>query len=293
MLITTIVQSLLPPKPGAPDPWPQVVQRFENSGLTPDFVLLNECLDWAADDDRLLRRARKDLGLSSLPLAVSASGLATVVLYRSETVGQPVAFRPPTDSDPGILHQDATGRSLHGWSIGWWQVGLPQPLAVCSFKLTPFSVDAARIEAAYVASHIYRQGAYALGGGDTNFSPAHPDNPPPDWTRQYPYNLGSRAIAGTARSAHPVADRSVAQQLADKGLDDVAWEWARASGDRCVLRPTSEFDRIDTCHVTPALTPAITGYHTLTNPDGASDHDAVAFTLDTDLAVTGSEFDWR
>jgi hypothetical protein len=253
MELTIITQSLLPPKPGEPDPWPLVVQRIRDSKLIADYVLFNECKGWAADDSALLRRAQKDLGMSAMPLAASESGLGTLILYRPETVGEPLRVRPATADDPGTLNEDRTGRTYHGWSIGFWQLDLPQPLAVCSYKLTPYSVDAARIEAAYVGSHVFRQGAYCLGGGDLNFAPADPDNPAPNWQSQYPYNIGSRAISGTPATGEPLADRSVAQQFEDKGLRDVAWELAKATGDRSLLVSTSEFDRIDIGFVTPIL----------------------------------------
>lgn len=293
MLLTSVIQSLLPPEPGQADPWPLVVERINSASRPPDFVLLNECRFWADDDNRLLRRAERDLGLSSLPVAMSASGLATVIMYRSETVGSPIPVTPPTDANPGTLNQDKTGRTYHGWSIAWFDVGLPQPLAVFSFKITPYSIEAGRIEAAYVGSHIYRKGVYALGGGDVNQAPQNPGNPPPDWSTQHPYNVGSRAVPGTARTGNPIPDRTVARQLYDKGLDDVAWEYAQATGDYSVLKYTSEYDRIDTGHVTQPITPAITHCDTLSTPEGASDHDAFEFTFDPALVRTGAEFDWR
>jgi hypothetical protein len=292
MELTIVAQSLLPPKSGQDDPWPLVVLRIRESGLAPDFLLLNECRGWADHDGLLLERAKKDLQMDTIAPAASRSGLGTLIMYRPETVGRPLPLRPATD-DPSVLHEDWTGRTLHGWSIGWWQVGLPQPLAVASYKLTPYSVDAARAEAAYIASHIYRMGAYAALGGDVNFSPLDPDNPPPNWASQYPYNIGSRALSGTGRTAAPVPDRSVARQFADKGLDDVAWQYAQATGERGILKPTSEYDRIDIGYVTPNLTPAITGYQTLSTPAEASDHNGFAFRLDTALAQTAGQFTWR
>jgi len=290
MELTFVVQSLLPPKPGEPDPWPLVVKRITEGTPEPyDFVLLNECKGWAENED-LIKRAQDDLGLEALRPGRSRSGLATLIMYRQQTVGFP---QPLGQGRIGVLHEDTTDRSYHGWSIGAWDVGLPLPLAVGSYKLTPYSADAARIEAQYVATHPYRWGAYGVLGGDTNFSPANPHNPPPNWATQLPYNLGSRALPGTARTWSPVADRSVAQAFVDNGWCDVAWEYANARKDHSVLTHTSEFDRIDGGWVTVPLRSAVTGYWTLDAPMGASDHAGVAWRLDTALIEPGGLFEWR
>jgi hypothetical protein len=263
MELTVITQSLLPSKPGEPDRWPLVAERLHKSGLEPDWVLLNECRGWAADNNAHALAAAADLGMQAMPVSMSASGLATLILYRAKTVGEPLPMREPTQTDPGILNEDYTGRTYHGWSIGAWEVGLPQPLVVCSYKLTPYSVDAARAEAAYTGTHIYRRGTFGVAGGDQNFSPLDPRNPPPDWRSQHPYNIGSRAVPGTGAAGQPEPDRSVALQFADKGLWDAAWQYAESSGDLRCLRHTSEYDRIDIGLVTAPLLPAVTGYWTL------------------------------
>jgi hypothetical protein len=86
--LTTISQSLLPV-----GDWNLVVEQFVASGLNPDFVLLNECRGWTAKNRARAQSAAADLSMKAMPVGVSASGLATLILYRPETVGEPLPVR--------------------------------------------------------------------------------------------------------------------------------------------------------------------------------------------------------
>jgi len=290
MEVTFFIQSLLPPKPGQPDTWPLVAERVAISHRRPDYVLLNEVEDdWARSGKRLDERAAEDLEMGLLSPASPASGKRCVVLYNPDTVGEPVDDL----LESGALHEDRSWRTLHGWATGWWRLPVGSGAAqrevligVCSFKFTPFSLEAAVVEAGYAATHSMRGGEYAFMGGDVNFSPADPRNGEPNWTNQRPYNRGSRAVPGTARNENPEADRSVARKLIDKGWDDPAFELAMRTGNHAILRHTSlsDYDRIDAGHCTPPLTGALTHYQTLDEPVGASNHHGLVYTFDLELA---------
>jgi hypothetical protein len=294
--ITVGVQTLQSPRLGESDPWAEFVERFTREAPRQcDFILLSEVeQEWG---ELLDERARADLGMKAL-ISPKPRGSACAVLYRPGTAGEPT---PKILRDGEILHHDRTRTTVCGWALAWWMLPVGSgteektvPVGVCSFKFCPWSPDDARIAAAHAMTHSFQGGAFAVCGGDVNFPPANPGNPPPDWRSQSPFNRGQRALPGTARSADPLPNRSVAQQIIDKGWDDMAWELAQRTGDRSILRPTARdgFERIDQMYCTTALTPAITDYDTLQAPVGASDHHGLIAVLDLALAAYEADVIW-
>lgn len=264
-------------------PWSTVAAHLETQiPQRLDFALLNECRGWAPEQ---VARAEADLGLKAMPAAASKSGMASMVFYNPDTVGEPVA---PSPAAGGGLYEDRHGVSYHGWALGFFEVGLPQPLAVCSAKLTPYTVEGALTEAGYVIGNAYRAGGYPIIGLDMNFSPADDRGPGPGWQTQQPYNIGARAAydGQAAPDLHGLQpNRSVGRRFLKAGYNDAAALHFQATGDAAALEHTTNYDRIDAVLVGARLAPAVVGYrrHPM-RPDG-SDHDGAVVTLDLGRAL--------
>lgn len=263
----------------AQDRWPALAERINAAAERVDVLLLCEVVDWHRYGHRQLARAMRDLDLDALPLAPSNSGYGTAVLYRPQTLGR--WFRWNTDF---------ADRTMHGFGVAAFEVpGLPALLSFVPVHFTPFDADAAISEANLTATRGYKYGPYANVLGDVNYPPASARHPQPDTSRMRPYNIGSRTLpAGETLpprgSLEP--DRRVAQKLVHNGYVDVAWHLFERTGDERLLLPTGTDDRIDQAWVTAPLAGAVSNYRRLDTPPGASDHDGIAYDLDTDLIDT-------
>ncbi|MEU3565413.1 endonuclease/exonuclease/phosphatase family protein [Kitasatospora sp. NPDC006786] len=287
---------------GAPeDRWPLLAERILTAGgpaAPPDLVLLQEAVDWGRYGHRQLALAMRDLDMDALPLPPSGSGYPTALLYRRETVGRWLNW-----------NVDFAHRTLHGFGVATFDVGLPAPLAVASVHLDPFSPDSARAEAKLAATRALRYGPYGMVCGDINYPPASPDSPEPDYAAMRPYNRSARTLLPSqARTALPsqagalltevgpaaaVPDRRVAETLAHTGYVDAAWHLYQQNRDPELLRRTSTDDRIDQAWVSAPLAPAVTGYRVLDAPAGASDHHGLAVHLDLARAATDDVWEYR
>lgn len=299
MKITVSVQTLQPPKPGQPDPWPLLVKRFTEHGPGPrDYILLNEYVEpWADDDTPLAERALTDLGMKAL-IPPKPRGSSCVVLYNPDTVGEPT----PDILRGETVHHDRTQETICGWALGWWMLPIGSgrtaksaPIGVCSFKFCPWSVDGAKIAAAHTATHPFQGGPFAIAGGDGNFLTARQRfEPRPNWRGQSQYNIGARAHLWTARLPFKIANRSVARQFLAKGWRDCGYELARRTRDRGLLVPThgDGLGRIDWQLCTDPMADSIIGYETVAAPEGGSDHFEPVVTYDLERVDATADLRW-
>lgn len=77
---------------------------------------------------RRARQAAADLGLTALDLPPSRPCHHVGLLYRPETLGDPVGY-----------NTDLSAEVTHGCCVAAWDVGLPEPLAVTAGHFFPFS----------------------------------------------------------------------------------------------------------------------------------------------------------
>ncbi|MGW0885401.1 endonuclease/exonuclease/phosphatase family protein [Streptomyces sp. NPDC002671] len=284
MLLTGVVQNLgtggTEDGDGRPeDRWPLIAERINSAADRVDVVMLQEVMDWHRYGHKQLARACRDLDLDAAPLTPSSSGLGTALLYRREVLGRWVRHNP-----------DFAGETLHGFALTSFEVGLPAPLSFVPVHFTPFTADKARFEASTTAFRGYKYGPYVILAGDINFPPQQADSPLPDYRSMRPYNRGSRTLLPDP--GRPLApDRRVAQTLAHHGYVDVAWHQYQKDKDPGLLAPTGTDDRIDQVWVSTPMAPAVSGYRVLDQPEGASDHKGLVFTVDTDLIDTSQP--WR
>ena len=291
MQVTVAVQNLghggLKDGDGNPeDRWPLLADRINTAGERVDVVLLCEVNGWHEYGHKQLARAMRDLGLDALPLAPSSSGYGTAVLYRREVLGPWARW-----------NTDFALETLHGFGVASFDIpGLPKPLSFVPVHFTPFDADAALSEANLVATRGYRYGPYAVLAGDCNYAPASSQSPSPDFSAMRPYNLGARTMlpAGDVVAGHGLEpDRRVARKLVQNGYVDVAWHLFAKTGDEGLLAPTGTDDRIDQAWVSGPLADAVDGYRLLDQPPGASDHQGLVFTIDTDLISRENLWEYR
>ncbi|MFC9431589.1 endonuclease/exonuclease/phosphatase family protein [Streptomyces sp. NPDC056987] len=285
MQLTVAVQNLghggLADGDGNPeDRWPQLARRLNGAADRVgagqvDVVMLCEVVDWHRFGNKQLARAVEDLGLDAAPLAPSRSGYGTGLLYRREVLG------------PWARHNPDFGKeALHGLAVTSFDIpGLPAKLSFLPVHFTPFSAEQAVIEANYAATRGYKYGPFAVLAGDVNYAPASAAHPLPDFAEMRPYNLGSRTRlpAGDFIPGQPLKpNRDVTRKLAQNGYVDVAWHLFEQTRNNTLLRPTATDDRIDQAWVSGPLANAVSDYHLLDEPAGASDHHGLVFRIDTD-----------
>lgn len=289
MLLTVVVQNLgtggTEDGDGRPgDRWPLLAERINTAADRVDAVMLCEVMDWHRYGHKQLARACADLDLDVAPLAPSSSGLGTALLYRREVLGRWVRHNP-----------DFAHETLHGFAVTSFDVGLPAPVSFVPVHFSPFSAQRALVEAGTVASRGYKYGPYAVLAGDVNFAPGSVDSPLPDYAQTRPYNIGARTLLPTHGSGpedlHP--NRMVAQTLAHYGYLDVALHLYEQAKDPRLLAPTGSDDRIDQAWVSAAVAPAVSGYRLLDQPEGASDHRGLVFTIDTEAINTSNPWTHR
>lgn len=248
--------------------WPLLAERLAPAGT--DVLVITEAAGWAADECAQARRAAADLGLTALDLPPSRSGYHVGLLYRRETLGDPVGYCT-----------DLSAEVTHGCCVAAWDVGLPEPLAVTAGHFSPFStVDALR-DAELTGWTAQRYGRYAVIGTDAN---QQPEDEMPD--------LGSMSRADIARRfTDPLADpprvprTDVARALAADGFRDAAVRLRELTGDEKTWRArTGRSGRIDWILISQALLPAVTAGQLLTTPPGAANHHGLSITIDTALA---------
>ncbi|WP_370066373.1 endonuclease/exonuclease/phosphatase family protein [Streptacidiphilus sp. MAP5-3] len=291
MQLTVVVQNLghggLKNGDGEPeDRWPLLAERINAAAERVDVVLLCEAVDWGLYGHKQLARAMRDLGLDALPLAPSKSGYGTAVLYRPEVLGRWKRW-----------NTDFALETLHGFGIATFEIeGLPAPLSFVPVHYDPHSADRALIEANLTATRGYRYGPFAVLAGDCNYPPASSTHPLPDFSEMRPYNLGSRTLlpeGDVDPGVDPVPDRRVARKLVQNGYVDVAWHLYEKTGDERLLASTGTDDRIDQAWVSGPLAGAVSGYRLLSEPKGASDHDGLAFELETSAIDTARPWAYR
>lgn len=258
-----------------------LADRIHSAGA--DLALLSECQGWDRDDHGPLRRMERLTGLKAAPLAPSGTGYHTGLLYRPSTVGE------PTHRDVKRSHLTVNGFAVVGFDGK--RFGLPQPLAVVSVHLAPHDHQVATAEMGLAATRGYRLGSYAVLGGDWNFAPVRGTDP--DYSQMLPHNIGIRTyrVDPADPDAPRAPHRSVGIKLEDMGYRDAALylhEHPRdgGRGDPALLAYTAAGERLDGIAVTKRLAGALLSYWRLAEPAGASDHDGVAVTLETELIDT-------
>jgi endonuclease/exonuclease/phosphatase family metal-dependent hydrolase len=286
MLLTFISQNLkfggLWDDDGTPqDRWPLILERLKSTSSPADFILLNEARDWDKQGHGPLAKAMHDLDMNSLPLAPSKSGQHVALLYRQETVGR-------------WLHWNTayTQEVTQSFGIASFDIGLAAPLSVMPVHLTPFGGEKALEEAQLIASRGFRHGPLAVIGGDINYSPAR--GPAPNFTKMRSYNISSRALPlndGSEDDIQP--DRRVGRTFELAGYVDVAWHMYEKTNDEKYLKETAPGDRVDQFWVTKPLAAGIIDYWRIDQPEGASDHTGIAFTLDTELVSSVNEWQYH
>lgn len=243
-----------------------IAQRIKGA----DIALLSEAQGWDARGHRALAAMTHLTGLTATPLAPSATGYHTVLLYRRDTVGDWVSW------DPSFGHT-----AVHGFAATAFDVGLPLPLTFIPVHLDPHNAAQAVIEAKTAASRAYRLGPYGVVGGDINYAPAHGNDP--DYTAMKPYNLAARTLPSDPSDplSPPVPNRAVGHMLTRCDMIDTAWHIHQRTGDTSVLGITGTDDRIDQIWATRPLEDAIVSHRQTRDPAGASDHAGVITIIDT------------
>ncbi|MGW0731764.1 endonuclease/exonuclease/phosphatase family protein [Streptomyces sp. NPDC002851] len=250
--------------------WVDLVETIR--ATRPQLVLLQE-VDFLADPDRA-EAAEEELGLR-LAMAPSRN-LPTAVAW---------------DPDHLELLGVETKLSMelhHGYCAPRFKpLGLkrelPEPLVAISTHLTPYSADAAALEAQIVCARAYRYGGIALVGGDINHMAL--GDPEIDWTLVQPYNRTSRCHRRKSPDEPWRGNRIVGETLRDAELTDVAAHLADLREDPTLRAHTGKHGllRVDQTHVTPALLPAITDYQRV-DPGPNSDHYGLLVSLDLERA---------
>ncbi len=259
------------------DRWPLIAERLGNAQA--DVLLLNEALGWADNDEELLKRGERDLGLTALrPLPPARSGHHVVIMYRPGTIGAPLK---------GTYNTDFADQFEHGVAVAAWDLGLPRPCAVCTTHLSPFAAADALAEAQKARWTALRYGDrknddhyYSVVGADFNAPPLF--GPPADVSRM---NVLDRA----SRFRDPgctIPNTDVAEAFARVGFADTAEILYKEDGDERHRARTGRSDRIDRILVTERLRRAVIRGARLDAPAGAADHDGLDVTIDTELIDT-------
>ncbi|MGF0173188.1 hypothetical protein ACQF36_22605 [Streptomyces sp. Marseille-Q5077] len=249
--------------------WEGLVDVIRN--VDPHLLLLQE-VDWLTDPEQA-ENARKALGMD-LVVAPSKQ-LNTAVAWKAEVLEQ---LGTDTRYSATDLHHGYCGVQFKplGLTQEW-----PAPLVAISTHLTPFSTEAAAQEAQLLVARAYRFGGIGLLGGDINHMPLGDEEP--DWSLIQAHNRAARCL----RREHPDepwrGNRVVGQVLRDGEMTDVAAHLAELQEDSSLREPTGKAGRlrVDQCHITPPLVPALLDYWRV-DPGDHADHYGIAVTLDLD-----------
>lgn len=245
--------------------------------VDPDVLLLQE-VDWLTDADEA-EAAREALAMD---LFVSPSRqLNTAVAWkpdRLERVGTDTRYST-TD-----LHHGYCGiqfQALH-LTTPW-----PAPLTVISTHLTPYSTEAAAIEAQLLVARAYRFGGIGLVGGDINHKPLGDEEPP--WSLVPAHNRAARCLPRENPDDPWFGNPAVGRVFREGDMADAAAHLADQREDPQLRLPTGKTGRlrVDQIHVTPALVPTIANYRRV-DPGEHADHFGTLTTLDlarTDLSA--------
>lgn len=237
----------------------------------PQILTLQEANGWDDPTAGRLESAERDLKMSG-KVAVSPTGFNTAVMIDPNIV-EWVEWR--------TKYQHVT---FHGHSEAVVKVAcLPHPLVVISAHLTPWSTDAAAIEAQVLLGRVNKENGWGILAGDINHVPLGDEEPP--WDQVSATDRAARTIA-----SDPVlrANRSVGQVLARGDLVDVAAYLADVRTDPSLRAPTGHDGQLrgDQFWVTKRLQPAVVDYRRISTwVDGVelSDHDAAVIELDPSL----------
>jgi hypothetical protein len=244
--------------------WKDLLARL--GPVEADMVILNEAATFELNGWKKAHHFASELGLDVAGVTPSKSDVPTAVLYRKDRLGEPLAW--------DTKHQYLVN---HGFGVASWDLDcLPAPLQLGAIHVTPFSPIQAVIEVQTLVCRAYRQGPYAIVGGDFNFPPVYGKKP--DIANMLPFNKMNRLI--NPRDPDPQPNTSVAQALYDGGFHDVAAELHMRTGDDDLLAYTGKTDRIDWIAVSQPLRDAIVSYTLLGQPEGASDHEGVSCVID-------------
>lgn len=169
----------------------------------------------------------------------------------------------------------------HGYALAVLShLDWPVDLTVASTHLTPYSTDAAAVEAQLLAARMWRYGGHGILAGDLNHTPV--DDPEPDWSQVPAHNRSSRTVLdeGPLR-----ANRKMARALERAELIDVAAHLAEKRDAPELRAPTGVWGgiRVDQMHVTPDLGEAITDYARLEHYD-RTDHHPIRADVDLSQA---------
>ncbi|MEV5843712.1 hypothetical protein AB0M32_17305 [Streptomyces sp. NPDC051985] len=250
--------------------WDRLTRRIRTIG--PGLLMLQE-VDWLGDPVEA-EAARAALGMD---LYVAPSRMFNTA----------IAWNP----DLLQLHETDSRYSTtdlhHGYALAQFTplrttTPWPVPLTALSTHLTPFSADAAGLEAQMIVNRAWRYGGIAVAAGDMNHQGL--TDPEPNWSALQPHHRVSRCL----RREHPDdpwrGNPVVGQTFRDGDMTDVAVHLANLHQDPGFRAPTIHgFMRLDQFHVTPALRPAIVGYE-LVDTDDDNDHSGILAALDLDRA---------
>ncbi|MFD5140596.1 endonuclease/exonuclease/phosphatase family protein [Streptomyces sp. NPDC058378] len=251
--------------------WQTAVEVIRAAG--PDVLLVQEARGFDADGGRTLFAAEDDLGMRGLLALAPRTGQHTAVFFRPGI--RPLRFDP----DSAHFHHALAQATLA-------VPGFDRPVTVASIHLSPLSPALRAAEVGWLAA-LAAPGTYAVVAGDANsLAPGDPE--PADWAA-LPAHFRVRYLAPATGGQEPVADRSALAFLHAAGFTDAAAAHGRAGTPTVPAAgfPEAEFVPFRSDHVllSPALTPALTGYRVLDDErtNAASDH--LPVLIDTDPAL--------
>ncbi len=265
------------------DRWPELRKRIERAKPAADFLLVQEAWGWNLHGHKQLARARNDLDMAALPLAPTASGNGTGMLYRPETVGHWQRW-----------NTDHSQLTVNGFGVAAFEVGLPEQLAIMSVHLDVFGADRALNEIEVIINRAYRYGSLAVLGGDFNYTSSR--GPQPDYKGASSYEVQRRVTLTNPEGNQPLEpDRRVGWKLEQAGFVDVAYSLFEKTRDNKLLETTvsNPDDRFDQFWVSKPVAPAITAYGVMDTPKDASDHKGIWFQLDTKLIKKSGPLPYR
>lgn len=207
--------------------WDGIVKNIRD--ISPQIVLLQE-VDFL-NTPEAARAAEEHLGMR---LAVAPS----------RNLNTAVAWNPDCLELIGVetkLNQDFH----HGYCAPRFMPldlkrELPAPLVVISAHLTPYSADAAALEAQMLCARAYRYGGIGMVAGDINHMPL--GDPEIDWTLVQPYNRTSRCHRRKTPDEPWAGNRVVGETFRDGEFTDVAAYLADLRADPTLRAETANTD---------------------------------------------------
>ncbi|WP_169775382.1 endonuclease/exonuclease/phosphatase family protein [Streptomonospora alba] len=245
---------------GRPDDrWPELAATI--NAASPDILCLQECHGWTDHLHHQVYRAERDLDMRLAGLVGGRAVGGNAVFYRPGAVAQ-------------CGWAEAYARELYtGLGVALFAVeGVPERLAVVSTHLSTTTAEQQVEEAMRVADRVTRYGGYGVMIGDINAHPLLDGG-------RFPDPAGIKPLDRTCRyDEADQPDRRVARRLHRAGLTDAAAHLAARTHNTDHYAPTGTGKiRVDRALLTLPLVPLLSGY---TRISTASDHDAIAITLD-------------